>query len=271
MNALLTDGFVGLLEEIVRAAGATAAGIGVPGLGEPDRACELSEMLTRRTGCPVHVTRDADTARAGGLPRRPRVAVIAGTGSAAFGWNGVNSVQVGGHGFLLGDEGSAYWMGRAAVRSALRWTIRWAVRAGPPRRDPGHRFGLEALIRQIHTHPAQRERLTVLAPVVAGLAREDGEARRILLRAAEHFAALAEGARRRLASASTGGRSVRPPARRGRRRRVQRRGDLGPLRRSSPRPPPPRPGFRRCRPASRADAKPRPCLNRARAGPPWTR
>ncbi len=201
MNALLTAGFAGLLEEIVRAADATAAGIGVPGLSQPDRAHELSELLTRRTGCPVHVTRDADTARAGAFLGGPGVVVIAGTGSAAFGWNGVNSIQVGGHGFLLGDEGSAYWIGRAAVRSALRWEdqmggselIHRAVTQATG-------SGLDALIAQVHTHPAERKRLTVLAPVVADLARDDAEARRILLRAAEHLAALARGARRRLAS-----------------------------------------------------------------------
>ena len=201
MNALLTAGFAGLLEEIVRAADATAAGIGVPGLSQPDRARELSELLTRRTGCPVHVTRDADTARAGAFLGGPGVVVIAGTGSAAFGWNGTNSIQVGGHGFLLGDKGSAYWIGRAAVQSALRWEdqvggselIHRAVTQATG-------SGLDALIAQVHTHPAERKRLTVLAPVVADLARDDAEARWILLRAAEHLAALAEGARRRLAS-----------------------------------------------------------------------
>jgi N-acetylglucosamine kinase-like BadF-type ATPase len=204
MNALLTPGFAGLLEEIVRAAGATAAGIGVPGLSQADRARELSELLTRRTGCPVHVTRDADTARAGAFLGGPGVVVIAGTGSAAFGWNGVTSVQVGGHGFLLGDEGSAYWIGRAAVRSALRWAdqmggsglIHQAVT-----QTTGS--GLEALVGQIHTHPTERERLTALAPVVAALARDDAEARQILVRAAEHLATLAEGARRRLALPTT--------------------------------------------------------------------
>jgi glucosamine kinase len=204
MNALLTAGFAGLLEEIVRAAGATVAGIGMPGLSQADRAQELSALLTRRTGCAVHVTRDAETARAGAFLGAPGVVVIAGTGSAAFGWNGVNSVQVGGHGFLLGDEGSAYWIGRAAVRSALRWEDQMGGS------EPIHQaviqstgWGLEALVGQIHTHPTERDRLTALAPVVAALARDDAEARRILLRAADHLAAFAEGARRRLAPPTT--------------------------------------------------------------------
>jgi glucosamine kinase len=49
------------------------------------------------------------------------VAVIAGTGSAAWGRNprGVEA-RAGGWGYLLGDEGSGYWLGREAVRHSLR-------------------------------------------------------------------------------------------------------------------------------------------------------
>ena len=47
------------------------------------------------------------------------VAVIAGTGSAAWGTNGVEEARAGGWGYLLGDEGSGYWLGREAVRYSL--------------------------------------------------------------------------------------------------------------------------------------------------------
>lgn len=49
------------------------------------------------------------------------VAVIAGTGSAAWGRNARgNEARAGGWGYLLGDEGSGYWLGREAVRHSLR-------------------------------------------------------------------------------------------------------------------------------------------------------
>jgi glucosamine kinase len=49
------------------------------------------------------------------------VAVIAGTGSAAWGTNGYgDEARAGGWGYLLGDEGSGYWLGREAVRHSLR-------------------------------------------------------------------------------------------------------------------------------------------------------
>ena len=63
MNALLTDGFAAHLRQIIKAADATAAGIGMPGVRLPGQARDLSAALTRQTGCPVHVTGDADSAR----------------------------------------------------------------------------------------------------------------------------------------------------------------------------------------------------------------
>src|SRR5580704_1046265 len=177
MNALLTDGFAGHLRQIIETADATAAGIGMPGVRQQDQARDLSETLTRQTGCPVYVTGDADSARAGAFLGAPGVVVIAGTGSMASGWDGKSSARAGGHGFLLGDEGSAYWIGRAAVRAALRFqdqmggseAIHRAVIQAAGR-------GLDALIGDICTHPAERDRITVLAPAVTALAAEDAEA-----------------------------------------------------------------------------------------------
>jgi glucosamine kinase len=47
------------------------------------------------------------------------IALICGTGSVAFGSYQGRDVQSGGWGYLLGDEGSGYWMVRAAVRTLL--------------------------------------------------------------------------------------------------------------------------------------------------------
>ncbi|MCW1250165.1 ATPase [Acaricomes phytoseiuli] len=49
------------------------------------------------------------------------VAVIAGTGSATWGISSSGQqARAGGWGYLLGDEGSGYWLGREAVRHSLR-------------------------------------------------------------------------------------------------------------------------------------------------------
>jgi len=177
MNALLTAGFTDRLLDIIGAASPAAAGIGLPGVRPAGRADELGQTLTRRAGCPVHVTGDADTARHGAFLGAPGIVVIAGTGSAALGWDGERFAQAGGHGFLLGDEGSAYWIGREAVRSALRFD----EQAGGS--ELIHRTviqtagsGLDALISEVNAHPAERGRLTALAPAVTAMAGRDPEA-----------------------------------------------------------------------------------------------
>jgi glucosamine kinase len=199
MNALLTDCFVKHLLQIVEVSRPTAAGIGLPGVRQEDQARHISQTLTRQTGCPVHVTSDGESAQAGAFLGAPGVVVIAGTGSAAFGWNGESRARAGGHGFLLGDEGSAYWIGRAAARAALRWEDQLGGS------EPIHRAvvqatgqNLDALISATSAHPAERSRLTALAPVLTALAAEDPEARKIVDRAAGHLAALAEAVQKRL-------------------------------------------------------------------------
>jgi N-acetylglucosamine kinase-like BadF-type ATPase len=209
MNALLTTGFAEQLERIIAAAGPTAAGIGLPGVHLAGQARQLSETLARQAGCPVHVTGDADPARHGAFLGAPGIVVMAGTGSAALGWDGDRFAYAGGHGFVLGDEGSTYWIGREAVRAALRWEeqvggseliYRTVTQATGP--------DLDVLIGEVNAHPADRARLAALAPAVTAIAEDDPEARRIVRCAAEHLAALAESIRRRLSPlpvAGTGG------------------------------------------------------------------
>ena len=199
MNALLTTGVADHLQRIIGAAGATAAGIGLPGVRRADQARGLGRALARQAGCPVHVTGDADAARCGAFLGAPGIVVIAGTGSAALGWDGERFARAGGHGFLLGDEGSAYWIGREAVRAALRLD----EQAGGSElicrtviQSTGS--GLDVLIGELNAHPADRGRLTVLAPAVMAIAGQDAEAQRIARCAAEHLAALAESIRQRL-------------------------------------------------------------------------
>jgi N-acetylglucosamine kinase-like BadF-type ATPase len=49
------------------------------------------------------------------------VVVISGTGSIAYGRNAKGeAARAGGWGYVLGDEGSGYWIGRAALRAVLR-------------------------------------------------------------------------------------------------------------------------------------------------------
>jgi len=199
MNALLTADLTDRLATLIGAADAMAAGIGMPGLRSPDDAAALGAELTRRTGRPVRVTGDGETAWLGAFGAAPGIAVFAGTGSGAMGRDGERWARAGGHGFLLGDEGSAYWIGRAAANAALRWedgmggsaALRDAVVEASGR-------DLTALVKDVHSHPAERDRLALLAPVVTALAGEDESARRIAIEAAGHLAELASAVGRRL-------------------------------------------------------------------------
>ena len=59
--------------------------------------------------------------RNAGAPTGIGIVAIAGTGSIAFGVDPEgNSARSGGWGYLLGDEGSAFWLGHYAVRQGIR-------------------------------------------------------------------------------------------------------------------------------------------------------
>ncbi len=212
MNALLTDGFADQLEKIICDAGATAVGIGLPGVRSDRRAGDIGTMLSQRSGCSVRVTGDGETAQLGAFGGGAGIVVIAGTGCAAvgrdgaIGGDGARLARAGGHGFLLGDQGSAYWLGRSAVRAALYW------QDGMGGSEPIYRavtaatgLTLEELIIKINTHSSERHWLTSLAPVLTALAESDPEARRITERAADHLVALAEAVGRRLGSLPVAG------------------------------------------------------------------
>jgi len=110
-----------------------------------------------------------------GTDRPDGYAVIAGTGAGAIRVEGGRQVAVAdGLGWLLGDEGSAYWLGREAVRAsiaaiggtgpptALTGAVSEALLDGPPPTPPPrHR---SALIRAVNARPPVA--LAALAPLV---------------------------------------------------------------------------------------------------------
>ncbi len=67
------------------------------------------------------VVNDALVALEAGAPGEAGVVIISGTGSIAYGRNRRNEgARAGGWGHVLGDEGSGFWIGRAAMRAVLR-------------------------------------------------------------------------------------------------------------------------------------------------------
>ncbi|HCO22265.1 MAG: N-acetylglucosamine kinase [Gimesia sp.] len=69
----------------------------------------------------ARVVTDAETVLAAGTPEGAGVALIAGTGSLAFGKNAAGeNARAGGWGYLLGDEGSGYQIALAAMQGMAR-------------------------------------------------------------------------------------------------------------------------------------------------------
>jgi N-acetylglucosamine kinase-like BadF-type ATPase len=96
--------------------------LGIAGVDRPDDSAVVRALL-RRIGYKARtlVVNDAMVALEAGAPGAPGVVIISGTGSIAYGRNSANqAARVGGWGHALGDEGSGYWIGRAALRAVLR-------------------------------------------------------------------------------------------------------------------------------------------------------
>jgi N-acetylglucosamine kinase-like BadF-type ATPase len=109
--------------------------LGIAGVDRPDDGRVVRDIM-RRIGYKARtlVVNDALVALEAGAPDEPGVVVIAGTGSIAYGRNERNqAARAGGWGYVLGDEGSGYWIGRAALRAVLRA----ADRRGPSTRLTG--------------------------------------------------------------------------------------------------------------------------------------
>jgi N-acetylglucosamine kinase-like BadF-type ATPase len=94
---------------------------GLAGASQAEAASKMERLLLQEfpATC-VHVCTDLDlTLEAAG--NGPAIVLIAGTGSAAVGRGSDGGIaRLGGHGPLLGDEGSAYDVGRRASMQAMR-------------------------------------------------------------------------------------------------------------------------------------------------------
>ena len=96
--------------------------LGIAGVDRQDDAAIVRGIM-KRIGfkARVVVVNDALVALEAGIPGEPGVVIISGTGSIAYGRNDAGeAARAGGWGYVLGDEGSGYWIGRAALRAVLR-------------------------------------------------------------------------------------------------------------------------------------------------------
>ncbi|MGH9314356.1 MAG: N-acetylglucosamine kinase [Vicinamibacterales bacterium] len=152
--------------------------LGIAGVDREDDAAVVGDIM-RRIGykARVLIVNDALVALEAGVPGQPGVVVIAGTGSIAYGRNARGeAARAGGWGYVLGDEGSGYWIGRTALRAVLRE----ADRRGEPTSLTGRllmHFGVskaQDLIHEVYYGGLRSTAIAALAPHVQQ-AYEEGD------------------------------------------------------------------------------------------------
>jgi N-acetylglucosamine kinase-like BadF-type ATPase len=147
----------------------------------------------------IAVNDDAPAALRAAIPHGPGIVLIAGTGSVAYAEHEQRRVRVGGAGYLLGDEGSAFSIGLAALRLYARTlegraqpdeTTDLVARAlAAPDRD--------ALLAAVYDEPLVPARVAGLAPsIIAFAGKGNRAATKIVQSAAQELADLVRAAAR---------------------------------------------------------------------------
>jgi len=119
-NVGIDDAADAILRTIRKALGGAlpdAIYVGAAGAARDEVAQSLRSLI--QSSFPraiVEVGDDASIALRSTIPSGPGIALVAGTGSIAIADDGIRTYRVGGLGSLLGDEGSAYWIGLQALR-----------------------------------------------------------------------------------------------------------------------------------------------------------
>ena len=197
LERLLAKGIRALLEaSALTASDITFAFLGLPAYGENaaltdrlDRAVETC-LPRERYRC----GNDVVCGWAGALAGHDGIAVIAGTGSIAYGERAGAAVRAGGWGELFGDEGSGFWIAREALSAFSR------MADGRLPREPlyelmrdhfGTTVDLEICARVYGPPALGRSDLAALAPLAARAAHAgDSAARTIVERAATELTTL---------------------------------------------------------------------------------
>ncbi len=116
-----------LIGQCLRSMGAQAGdvcGLSVcmSGVDRPEQVAAIRKRITQNfSGRSVEVANDALAALAAGTGGTPGIVLIAGTGSIAVGESASgNTVRAGGFGYLIGDEGSGFHIGRAGIMAAIQ-------------------------------------------------------------------------------------------------------------------------------------------------------
>jgi len=158
---------------------------GLAGAGRPadreviHRALESHHLAERIT-----IDTDASAALAGAFAGGPGIIVISGTGAICFGKSDQGVVyRCGGWGYLLGDEGSGYYIGQQALIAALKHldgrgpqtVLKSAIE------EKYQVASVDLLISLIYSGKIDRAEIAALAPMVFSLSEEGDEVSRQII------------------------------------------------------------------------------------------
>lgn len=181
-----------------------AAYLGLSGVERGTPEARTAEAIAAQTikAESIVAANDATSALAGALLGRPGVIVIAGTGATALGINEAGQEAFsGGWGWLLGDEGSAFDIGRRGLLAAQHaWDGRGPATAladlFQSHFGVSHYFDVKRII---FSSPPDARRFADLAPIVVrAAAGGDAVARKVVTSAAQELAITAAAVIRRL-------------------------------------------------------------------------
>lgn len=178
--------------------------LGMAGVDRDEDAAVIRGIMARiGHTARVLVVNDALIALEAGVGDAPGIVVIAGTGSIVYGRNArFEAARAGGWGYVLGDEGSGYWMGRLALRAVVREADRRGRATSLTPRVLAH-FDVrrpQDLIHQVYGRGMRPTVIAALAAVVQAAATDgDTVARGIVESGAQALASAAESVALRLA------------------------------------------------------------------------
>ncbi|MEG1002778.1 N-acetylglucosamine kinase [Clostridium sp.] len=115
---VLKTGFLDILKKCnIKEEKLAGVGIGIAGYGNVKEHREALEDIVYDVfkGFNVTLKNDVEIAHAGALEGEDGIVIVAGTGSIAFSKIGETYKRCGGWGYTIGDEGSAYYIGKKII------------------------------------------------------------------------------------------------------------------------------------------------------------
>lgn len=122
MTEILLEGVMSLMKNHQMTTDKVTISFGLAGYG---RDIEIRNSIDQALSKKFHdflyyVYNDVETALSGAFNGEQGIILIAGTGSIAYAMNGKEMIRAGGFGYAIGDEGSAYWIGKRMLGTVTK-------------------------------------------------------------------------------------------------------------------------------------------------------